>query len=42
MQRATAHEVRRSDPRATQVQKTRFKKAMKGLRQRVREKQGED
>jgi ribosome biogenesis GTPase len=42
MQRATAHTERRGDRRATQVQKGQIKKATKGLRQRVREKLGED
>jgi ribosome biogenesis GTPase len=42
MGRATAHETRRHDRLAQQQHKTRFKKLTKGLRQRVREKSGED
>ncbi len=42
MGRATAHEARRHDRAAQQQHKTRFKKLTKGLRQRVREKSGED
>jgi ribosome biogenesis GTPase len=42
MKRVTAHEVRRGDRRAEQVQKSYIKKATKGLRQRVREKHGDE
>jgi ribosome biogenesis GTPase len=42
LQRATAHEERRGNRRAEQVQKGKIKKATKGLRQRVHEKHGED
>ncbi len=42
IQREAAYEVRRVDPRAARENKTQWKKAMKGLRQRVREKYGED
>ena len=40
--RATAHEVRRHDRQAQQQHKSHFKKLTKGLRQRVREKSGEE
>ena len=40
--RATAHEVRRYDRQAQQQHKSRSKKGAQGLRQRVREKQGEE
>jgi ribosome biogenesis GTPase len=42
MQRAAAHEVRRVSRDAQLRQKTDFKKITKALRQRVREKSGED
>ena len=42
MGRATAHEVRRHDRQAQQVHKSHFKKAIKSMRQRVREKHGEE
>ena len=42
MGRATAHEVRRHDRVAQQQHKTHFKKLTTGLRQRVREKSGEE
>jgi len=42
MGRATAHEERRHDRLAQQVQKTNFKKLTKNLRMRVREKHGEE
>ena len=42
MGRATAHEVRRTDRPAQQQHKSRSKKGAQGLRQRVREKSGED
>jgi len=42
MGRATAHEARRHDRQAQQVHKSHFKKQTKVLRQRVREKQGEE
>jgi len=42
MQRAAAHEVRRVNPDAQRRQKTDFKKITKALRQRVREKSGEE
>ena len=40
--RATAHEVRRVNPQARQVHKSHFKKLTKSLRQRVREKSGDE
>ena len=40
--RATAHEVRRHDRQAQQQHKSHFKKAIKSMRQRVREKHGEE
>ncbi len=40
--RATAHEVRRTDRHAQQQHKFRSKKGAQGLRQRVREKSGEE
>jgi ribosome biogenesis GTPase / thiamine phosphate phosphatase len=42
MQRAAAHEVRRVNPDAQRRQKTDFKKITKALRQRVRDKTGEE
>ena len=42
MSRATAHEVRRVDKRAALETKSQFKKLTKALRQRVREKHGEE
>ncbi len=42
MQRASAYEVRRTDRPAQQRQKSDVKKLTKSLRQRVREKQGEE
>ena len=42
MGRATAHEVRRVSPQARQVHKSHFKKAIKNLRQRIREKTGDE
>ncbi len=42
MQRASAYEVRRTSLAAQQRQKTDFKKITKALRQRVREKSGEE
>ena len=42
MGRATAHEVRRTDKQAQQQHKSHFKKLTKSLRQRVREKSGEE
>jgi len=42
MQRAAAHEVRRVNPDAQRRQKTDFKKLTKALRQRVREKSGDE
>jgi ribosome biogenesis GTPase len=42
MQRTAAHEVRRVNPDAQRRQKTDFKKITKALRQRVREKSGEE
>lgn len=42
MQRASAHEVRRTNRDAQQRQKVDFKKATKALRQRVHEKSGEE
>jgi ribosome biogenesis GTPase len=42
LQRETAFEVRRADRRASQKHKTEWKKVTKQLRQRVREKRGED
>lgn len=42
LQRETAFEVRRVDRRASQKQKTDWKKQTRQLRQRVREKHGED
>lgn len=42
LQRAAAHEVRRVNPEARQLQKKDFKKLTKQLRQRVHEKSGEE
>jgi ribosome biogenesis GTPase len=42
MGRATAHEVRRHDRQAQQQHKSHFKKLTKSLRQRVREKSGDE
>ncbi len=42
LQRAAAHEVRRVNPEARQLQKKDFKKITKQLRQRVHEKSGEE
>jgi len=42
MGRATAHEVRRTDRTAQQQHKSHFKKLTKSLRQRVREKSGDE
>jgi ribosome biogenesis GTPase len=42
LQRAAAHEVRRVNPEARLAQKKDFKKSVKFLRQRVREKSGEE
>jgi ribosome biogenesis GTPase len=42
MQRTAAHEVRRVNPDAQRRQKTDFKKLTKALRQRVREKSGDE
>ena len=42
MGRATAHEVRRTDRAAQQQHKSHHKKLTKGLRQRVREKSGDE
>jgi ribosome biogenesis GTPase len=42
MQRTAAHEVRRVSRDAQQAQKKDYKKLTKALRQRVREKSGEE
>ena len=42
LQRATAHEVRRVDRRAALESKSQFKKQTKALRQRVKEKHGDE
>ena len=42
MGRAAAHEIRRTTPAARQVHKSHFKKLTKSLRQRVREKSGDE
>lgn len=42
LQRETAHEVRRTDRRASQAGKSEWKKMTKQLRQRVKEKAGEE
>ena len=42
LQRATAHGERRGNRRAEQAQKVNVKKLTKGLRQRIREKQGDE
>ncbi len=42
LRREAAYEVRRADPRAARQNKSEWKKLIKGYRQRVREKSGED